>query len=179
MRTRVRLPPPPPFENRQPVSPQVFSGTTGFLFPLEFNEFAPVSHLSKPVLPPPHFHHSPAFHSLFAPRFSVFSGRSPKLVRWDNSCYIKGGESIDQFGSYGNTDCDISRSRIEPPQDSGRLSRKRHAGTTSIFPASTLIWSSSFRVTTVPDFKPYSAIALVRAAISRFLVCGSAIDSQT
>ena len=88
-RTRVRLPPPPPFEKRQPVSPGSFSGTTGFLFPLVFKGFAPVSHLSRPVLHPPDSPSFPAFHSLFAPRFSVFSGRSPKLVRLGNPFYIK------------------------------------------------------------------------------------------
>ena len=95
-RTRVRLPPPPPFEKRQPVSPQVFSGTTClptgrrvFYFPLFSKGLRPFYIFSGPVLHPPD---SPSFlslNSLFAPRFSVFSGRSPKLVRLDNPFYIK------------------------------------------------------------------------------------------
>ena len=75
-RTGVRLPPPPPFEKRQPVSPQVFSGTTGFLFPLVFKGVAPVLHLPRPVLHPPD---SPSFlslNSLFAPRFAVPGGET-------------------------------------------------------------------------------------------------------
>jgi len=67
---------------------------------------------------------------------------------------------------------------IERPAYSGRLSRKRHTGMTFIFPESTSISSSSFRVTIVPDFRPNSAMAWLKPATSRFLVTGSAIDSQ-
>ncbi len=90
LRTRVRIPPPPPFEKRQTVSPANFSETAGFLFPIVFKGFAPVSHLPKPVLQPPD---SPSFlslNSLFAHRFSGIKGRSPKLVRLGNPFYING-----------------------------------------------------------------------------------------
>ncbi|MBU4425664.1 MAG: hypothetical protein KKB35_02915 [Proteobacteria bacterium] len=69
-------------------------------------------------------------------------------------------------------------------------SRKRHAGTTAIFPrpgrrdlpamlskagdrgigSSTSMSSSSLRVTIVPDAIPNSAMASLKAATSRFLV---------
>ena len=104
-RTRVRFPPPPPFKNRQPVSPGSFSGTTGFLFPLVFKGVAPVLHLSGPVLHPPDSPSCSAFHSLFAPRFSVFSGRSPKLVRLGNPFYNKDLSRPAVFRKFRNTAC--------------------------------------------------------------------------
>jgi len=96
---------PPPFGKRQPVSPGPISGATGFLFPLVFKGFGRFSYRRPTPLHPPHFHHSPAFHSLFDPGFSVFSGRSLKLVRLGNSCYIKNLGQPACFGSYGNTAC--------------------------------------------------------------------------
>jgi len=62
---------------------------------------------------------------------------------------------------------------------SGRSSRNRHAGTTSIVPPPASIRSSSFRVTMVPVFRPSSTIVSPKAAVSRFRVCGSARDSHT
>ena len=57
--------------------------------------------------------------------------------------------------------------------------RKRHAGATSMLPASTGIVSSSSRVTIVPTRNPSSAIARSSAVTSRLRVRGSASDSQT
>jgi len=104
-----KAPPPPPFEKRRPVSPGSHSRATGFLFSLVFKGFGRFSHRRQTPLHPPHFHHSPAFHSLFDPGFSVFSGRGQKLVRWDNPCYLKGLSRPACFGCYGNTACGVKK----------------------------------------------------------------------
>jgi hypothetical protein len=54
--------------------------------------------------------------------------------------------------------------------DSGNSSKKRHTETTSMVLPPTSICSSSPLVTMVPDLRPNSAIASLKAATSRFRV---------
>jgi len=94
-----------------------------------------------------------SLNSLFAPRFFVFSGRSPKLVRLGNPFYIKDLSRPAVFARQGNTACGVKkhpnfrtkspsqdlRSGINPDFRAGSLNNLRHSragygtGSDSIF----------------------------------------------
>ena len=112
LRTRVRFRVPPPLTKDKPVSLGSFSGVTGFLFPLVSKGFAPVSHLSKAPLRTIDSPHLPAILSLFAPRFSVFSGPSPKLVLKATSLIDMGFRNIAVLGGCLRSSFDAPTGRI-------------------------------------------------------------------